>query len=233
MCYNMWMQRTEKLIGCDAQNSLNRSHVAVIGVGGVGGYCAYLLARAGIGEITLVDFDKVDITNINRQIVADTTTIGRSKVDVMKEIILKINPLCKVHAHDKKVCAENLHMLFACKYDYVIDAIDNVENKVDLIDFCCRNDIKIVSAMGAGNRLEIPQFAITDIYKTENDGLAKIMRKKLRERGIKKLDVASTKQSAIKSQGAVGSISYFPAMCGCVISAFVINKILNDFNCDS
>ena len=217
------------LIGEDNFKKLQNSKVAVIGVGGVGGYVCHMLARAGVGRITIVDFDKVDETNINRQVVANAKTVGKLKTDVMKKQILDINPQCKVTVFANRLDAEFAQKLFEQKFDYIVDAIDSVADKVDLICESIKREIPIVSAMGAGNRKDIPQFKVCDIYKTFNDGLAKVMRKKLREKGVKKLDVVTCDtpaQKIDKKKNAVGSISYYPAMCGCVLGAFVINQII-------
>ena len=229
----MWNDRTKLLIGKDGAKKLENSHVVVVGVGGVGGYAANLLVRAGVGKLTIVDFDKVDETNINRQIIANTKTIGRPKVDVAREMLLDINPKCNINTLSLKANQETFDQIFAEKPDYVIDAIDIVSDKIDLICYCKENDIKIVSAMGAGNRISVPNFAIIDIFKTSNDGLAKIVRKKLRERKIESLDVVTSldktmpvTQDADSKKRIVGSISYYPAMCGCVLSAFVIENLL-------
>lgn len=229
----MWNDRTKLLIGKDGAKKLENSHVVVVGVGGVGGYAANLLVRAGVGNLTIVDFDRVDETNINRQIIANTKTIGRPKVDVAREMLLDINPKCNINTLSLKANQETFDQIFAEKPDYVIDAIDIVSDKIDLICYCKENDIKIVSAMGAGNRISVPNFAIIDIFKTSNDGLAKIVRKKLRERKIESLDVVTSldktmpvTQDADSKKRIVGSISYYPAMCGCVLSAFVIEDLL-------
>lgn len=223
----MWTNRTEILITKTGVQTLKNASVAVIGVGGVGGYVAYLLCRAGVENITLVDFDTVSQSNINRQIVANTTTVGQFKVDVMKDEILKINPNCKVVAIKERVTQSNLNQLNLSSCNFVVDAIDSVQDKVSLICFCKQKNINIISAMGAGNRLTIPNFKVMDIYKTSNDGLAKIMRKKLRENGVDALNVVSCEDKALKTDSQqIGSISYFPAMCGCVLSAHVINSLL-------
>ena len=224
----MWTDRTKILIGQNGVEKLEKSKVAVIGIGGVGGYTCQMLARAGVGNITLIDFDKVDETNINRQIVATTKTVGKLKTEVMRDIIFEINPKCKVNALCERFSLQNAERLLSQNFDYVIDAIDSVPNKVELICFCKEKNINIISAMGAGNRIGIPTFKVVDIYKTFNDGLAKIMRKKLRERHIKTLDVVTSEEIAMKNgkNTEIGSISYYPAMCGCVLGAFVINKLL-------
>ena len=224
----MWNDRTKLLVGQDGIDKLEKASVAVIGIGGVGGYVCHMLARAGVGHITIVDFDKVDETNINRQLVANSKTIGKQKTDVMKNQLLEINPSCEITAFANRFNADFAKKFFDAKFDYIVDAIDSVSDKVDLICECVSREIPIVSAMGAGNRKDIPNFKVVDIYKTFNDGLAKVMRKKLRERGIKKLDVVTCETPAEKidkRKSAVGSIAYYPAMCGCVLSAFVINQI--------
>ena len=226
----MWNDRTKALIGDVGIKKLKESHVAIIGVGGVGGYVCLMLARAGVGNITLVDFDRVDETNINRQVVANVNTTGMLKTEVMKNMILSVNRDCKVEIFSERFCAKFAEKLFSKKFDYIVDAIDSVKDKVDLIVYCKQHGINIISAMGAGNRIDIPHFKVVDIYKTSNDGLAKIMRRKLRENQIDSLDVATSESPAIKNdenKNIIGSISYYPAMCGCVLSAYVVNKILN------
>ncbi len=219
-------ERTELLIGTDGLMKLNNSHVAVFGVGGVGGYVCEMLVRAGVGEITIIDFDVVSKSNINRQIIALNSTVGKLKVDVLKERLLDINPNLKIKAVPLKFSEENKEEIFSDKFDYVVDAIDIVTNKITLIETCHNKNIKIVSAMGAGNRCDIPSFEVADIYKTYNDGLAKIMRKKLRELNIEKHNVVFTKNPATPNGDVVGSISYYPSMCGCVLAGFVINELI-------
>ncbi len=222
----MWTDRTSALIGEEGLEKLKNSHVAVVGIGGVGGYVCVMLARAGVGKLTIVDFDKVDETNINRQIVATTKTVGEYKVDVMAKMLRDINSNCQVCALKERFNENFAKTLFQNHFDFVVDAIDSVSDKVELICFCKQNGIDIVSAMGAGNRIDIPHFEVTDIFKTSNDGLAKVMRKKLREKQVENLDVVTTTSKALATNGKIGSISYYPAMCGCVLSGFVINKLL-------
>ena len=154
----MWNDRTKLLVGQEGIEKLEKASVAIIGVGGVGGYVCHMLARAGVGRITIVDFDKVDETNINRQVVANAKTVGKLKTDVMKKQILDINPQCKVTAFANRLDAEFAQKLFEQKFDYIVDAIDSVADKVDLICESIKREIPIVSAMGAGNRKDIPQF---------------------------------------------------------------------------
>ncbi len=220
--------RNEILIGKNAQEKIKNKKIAIVGVGGVGGYVATILARSGVENLTLVDFDKVSSSNINRQVVALLSTIGRSKVEVLKSQLLEINDNMRIDAVDTKLCAENVASLIDESFDYVVDAIDSVSDKVSLICHCKKNNIKIISAMGAGNRVGVPKFYLTDIYKTHDDGLAKVMRKKLRAEGIDNLEVVTSEEKALSVGGTVGSMSYFPAMCGITIGAIVINKILNE-----
>ncbi len=220
-----FLSRTELLVGNDGIKKLNKSNIILFGCGGVGGYVAEMLVRSGIGKITIVDFDKIDVSNINRQVIALHSNIGKYKVDVLKERLLDINPMCDV-------TALNIRYQKQCKilnndFDFVIDAIDSVKDKVDLICEAHNLNLNIVSAMGAGNRCDIPEFVVEDIFKTYNDGLAKVVRKKLRENNINKHTCVFTKSLPQNiEQNTIGSIAYYPAMCGCVISSYVINKIL-------
>ena len=182
-----------------------------------------LLARAGVGRLRLIDFDVVDETNINRQAVAYTNTVGKKKTDVLAEIIKKINPNCLVEAISKRLTKENVGELLGDFF--VVDAIDSVQDKVELIDYATKNNLQIISAMGAGNRFDYPYFKVVDIYKTSNDGLAKVLRKKLKERGVKKLQVVAP-ESVAQKISPVGSISYYPVACATVVSAYVVNQIL-------
>ncbi len=226
----MWNDRTKLLIGENGASKLENSSVAVIGVGGVGGATCELLVRAGLGNITIVDFDLIDETNINRQILANVDTVGKVKVDVLEQMIIKINPKCNINKVNAKLSIDNIDEILGKRhFDYVVDAIDNVTDKIELICFCKEHGIKIVSAMGAGNRVGIPNFKISDIYKTSNDGLARVLRKKLRERQVESLDVVicdSAAQKIDKREHSVGSISYYPIMCGAVLSAYVIENLI-------
>lgn len=219
----MWLDRTKSLLGEDGIKKLQNASVTIVGVGGVGGEVAVLLARAGVGRLRLVDFDVVDETNINRQAVAYTNTVGKKKTDVLAEIIKKINPNCLVEAISKRLTKENVGELL--ENSFVVDAIDSVQDKVELIDYATKNNLQIVSAMGAGNRFDYPYFKVVDIYKTSNDGLAKVLRKKLKERGVKKLQVVAP-ESVAQKISPVGSISYYPVACATVVSAYVVNQIL-------
>lgn len=219
--------RTELLIGSENLKKIESKHVTIVGVGGVGGYVALMLARAGVKRFKLIDYDKISSSNINRQVVATTSSIGLNKVDIMKEIILSINDEAEVAVINDKLSENNVSK-YISNTDVVIDAIDCVVDKVALIIYCKKNNLNIISAMGAGNRFDVPNFYLTDIYKTHDDGLAKVVRKKLRENNILSLDVVTTNSKPINCGKVIGSISYYPAMCGCTISAVVINKILRE-----
>lgn len=217
--------RTESLLGKEDVERISKKHVTIVGVGGVGGYATVMLARAGVENLTIIDFDAVSSSNVNRQIVAYQSTVGRKKVDVLKEMLLDINPNINIQAFDERLTNKNISNLIT-QTDIVIDAIDSVKDKLDLIEYCKKNNIYIISAMGAGNRYTVPEFELIDIYQTHDDGLAKKLRGELRKRGINSLDVVASKYKARKVDGVIGSISYYPAMSGCYISAVIINKIL-------
>ncbi|MGN0960837.1 MAG: ThiF family adenylyltransferase [Christensenellales bacterium] len=220
-------RRTEILLG-DKLNKLKNSKVIVFGVGGVGGYATEMLVRAGVGNITIVDFDVVDISNKNRQIIALNSTIGRLKVEVMKERIVDINPDCNIIAYNKKLLKDSIEEFELEKYDYILDCIDMVTSKLALIEYAKKHNIPIISAMGAGNRVGMPSIKVVDIYDTYNDGLAKILRKKLREKGITNHKVIFAENIATPNGDTIGSISYFPAMCGCAMSAYVIDELIKE-----
>lgn len=219
--------RTEKLIGSENLSRLASKHITIVGVGGVGGYVAVMLARAGVQKMTLIDFDVVSPSNINRQIIAYECTIGRPKTQVLKEMILQINKNAEIIDINQKLTAENVQNLIQ-NTDFVVDAIDLVADKLALILYCKKNNIKILSAMGAGNRYDLPKFEVTDIFKTHDDGLAKVIRKKLRENDIKSLEVVCSNCPAQckLEKGEVASISYMPAMCGCMIAGEIVNKVI-------
>lgn len=219
--------RTQLLIGEDNLEKLENSFITIIGTGGVGGHTVMALARAGIEKMRLVDFDVISSSNANRQVVANNNTIGRAKVDVLKEMILLVNENAKIETVKERASQENIASLVQGS-DYVIDAIDSVQDKVQLICYCKENNIKIISAMGAGNRYDIPNFQLTDIYKTHDDALARVIRKKLKDRGIKSLDVVTSCTPPCRKDRPVASISYYPAVCGNVLAGVVVNKIIKE-----
>lgn len=218
--------RTEALIGKEKATKLALSKIAVVGIGGVGGYAALMLARAGVEKMKLIDFDVVSPSNLNRQVIAFQNTIGRAKVEVMKEMLLSINENMQIEAINDRLCQDNVSRYIE-NVDYVIDAIDSTKDKLALIIYCKTHNINIISAMGAGNRYDVPHFYLTDIYKTHNDGLAKVIRRELRKAGVSSLDVVTCDSLPQKVEGVIGSISYYPAACGIQISSVVVNKIIN------
>lgn len=219
--------RTQALIGKNNVEKIAFKRVTIVGVGGVGGYVATLLARAGVEKIRIIDFDTVSPSNFNRQVVAVKGNEGRLKVEALKDILLSINEDIEVDAVAQKLDKDNVSC-FLKNSDIVVDAIDIVKDKVALIIYCKKHNINIISAMGAGNRYDQPNFYLTDIYKTHDDGLAKVIRKALREEGVKNLDVVTCDSKPEKVEGVIGSISYYPAVCGAVIASAVVNKIIKE-----
>ena len=220
-----WTDRTKILLGEEGLENLDKAKVIIFGVGGVGGYVTEMLARTGVGNLTLVDFDVVSESNLNRQIIALNSTIGVEKVVVMRNRIKDINPKCNVEIKIEKVLPENIESFNLSQYDYVIDCIDSKNSKVALIKYCYDNKIKIISSMGAGNRSKIPNFVIKDIFDTSYDGLAKVVRKRLKELGVKKHTVVVCEQQPIKNK-VVGSIAYYPTMSACVVASKVVNDLI-------
>lgn len=217
--------RTQKLIGDDGLQKLFASKVLVVGVGGVGGYAVEALARAGVGTLGIMDDDSVDVTNKNRQIIALDSTAGLPKTEAFKDRIRDINPNCEVIALNERFSADNAKIL-DMGWDYIVDAIDSFDDKVTLICLAKQKGIKIISACGAGNRVELCDFEICDIYKTSYDPLAKKLRKALKDRDIKSHDVCYTKTPAIATSNGVGSVSYVPPLCGIKLAGYVIQRIL-------
>ena len=217
-----------KLLVNDDIEKLHNANVIIFGVGGVGGYVAEMLARSGIGHITIVDYDTIDISNKNRQIIALDSTIKKNKVDVWKSRMLDINSELEVTAINEKLLKDNIESFNLKNYDYIIDAIDMVASKISLIDYAHKNNIDVISAMGAGNRLSIPECVIGDIYETSNDGLAKVLRQNLRKLGIKRHQVVYFKNKSISlgETRTIGSVAYYPAISGAMLSAKVINDLL-------
>lgn len=221
--------RTSLLIGEDNLNKLINSKVIVFGVGGVGSYVVESLVRSGIGNISIVDFDVVDITNINRQIIALHSNIGKKKVEVMKERILDINPNINVTIYDTFVSYETIDNFNMADYDYVIDCIDNVTGKLLIIENCIKNNIKVISSLGTANKLDPSKLILTDISKTNTCPLAKVMRLELRKRGINHLNVLFSNELPIKNDSNIlGSISFVPSTGGLLISSKVIKDLINE-----
>lgn len=242
--------RSELLIGSESLNKLKQSHVAVFGVGGVGTFAVEALTRTGVGKFTLIDNDHICITNVNRQIHATMSTIGRSKVEVMKERILDINPRADVAIFKELYTSVSSPRLLTQKYDYVIDAIDMITAKIDLIVKCKENNIPIISSMGAGNKLDPTRFEVSDIYDTSICPLAKVMRKELRKRNVSDLKVVYSRETpvahfktgdslsngdAYKNEDTVlsrkqlvpGSVAFVPSVVGLIIASVVVKDLIN------
>lgn len=231
--------RTKRLLGADAMTKLNSSHVAVFGIGGVGGHAADALVRSGIGEITIVDSDEVAESNINRQLIATTKTVGRKKVDVMEERLLEINPKVKIHKYCCFFLPETKEDFLFSSYDYVIDAVDTVTAKLALVEACQEYGVPIISSMGAGNKLDPTAFEVADISKTSVCPLAKVMRRELKKRNIKHLKVVYSKEMPLEPQddelfvsdevrqrrSTPGSIAFVPSVAGLILAGEVVKDI--------
>lgn len=228
--------RTRLLIGDAGIERLKQSHVFVAGIGGVGSFAVEALVRAGVGELTLLDYDVVDLTNLNRQIHATRQTVGRPKVQVMAERIAAINPDIHVHLQQTFLLEDNIdRLLDNAFYNYIIDAVDTVTAKLALIQYAHKKQIAVISSMGTGNKLDASKFEITDISKTHTCPLARVMRRELRNRGIfSGIEVLySTAEamtplvvSQVGQKPVPGSISYVPPVAGLLLAGYVIQKLL-------
>ncbi|MGN1297617.1 MAG: ThiF family adenylyltransferase [Clostridia bacterium] len=227
--------RTELLIGKDGIEKLQNAKVAIFGIGGVGSFVVEGLARAGIKNFILVDADKIDMTNLNRQIIATKKTVGRPKVEVAKERILEIYPNANVEIYQEFFMPDSKEILDDT-VDYVVDAVDTVTAKIELVVRANKLNIPIISSMGTGNKLDPTKFEVTDIYKTSVCPLAKVMRKELRNRGIKELKVVYSKEEPIKPEKAEnsscktvpGSISFVPSVAGLIMAGEVVKDIIKE-----
>lgn len=242
--------RTELLFGKEAMEKFSRSRIAVFGIGGVGGYVCEALVRSGIGAFDLIDDDKVCLTNLNRQIIATRKTVGKQKTEVMKERILEINPKAEVRLHNCFFLPENSAEFPFEEYDYVVDAVDTVTAKIELVLKAQEKNVPIISCMGAGNKLDASMFRVADIYKTKVCPLAKVMRRELKKRGVKKLKVVyseeiptrpiddmkiSCRTNCICPPGAQhkcterrdipGSVAFVPSVAGLIIAGEVIKDL--------
>nr|MBP3599262.1 tRNA threonylcarbamoyladenosine dehydratase [Eubacterium sp.] len=231
--------RTELLLGKEAMKRLADARVAVFGIGGVGGHAVEALARSGVGAIDLIDNDTVSITNLNRQIIALHSTVGEFKVDVMKKRIQDINPDCVVNAYRCFYLPDTADQFDFSQYDYVVDAVDTVTAKIQLVMEAKDAGVSIISSMGAGNKLNPTLFEVTDIYKTSVCPLAKVMRRELKKRSVRKLKVVYSKEEAIVPKGATeedpgtrrsfpGSTSFVPSVAGLIIASEVIRDLVKD-----
>lgn len=223
--------RTELLLGEPAMNKLAATRVAIFGVGGVGGYALEALVRSGVGAIDVIDFDTVSESNINRQIIATEQTVGRYKVDVCRERALSINSKVQISAIRSFFSADNADEFDLASYDYIIDAIDTVSAKIELIARAQAAGTPIISSMGAGNKLDPTRFEVSDIHKTSVCPLARVMRTELKKRGVRKLKVVYSKEEPIKrtvdgdGRHAPGSVAFVPSVVGLIIAAEVIKDI--------
>ena len=217
--------RSLPLIGKDGLARLAACRVTVVGLGGVGGYVVEVLARSGVGALTLIDGDKVEESNLNRQIAALSKDIGRYKAEVLAERVEQINPRCKVNAVCEMLTESNCAALVDGS-SYVADAIDSLAAKAALAVYCTGKGLPVVSAMGAGNRAGWCDFRVADIYKTDYDPLAKKFRKMMKERGVRKLDVCFTQTPPVQTGGTVASMPFAPAACGVRMGAYIVERLL-------
>ena len=242
--------RTELLLGKDAMERLAQSRVAVFGIGGVGGYVCEALVRSGVGAIDLIDDDRACLTNLNQQIIATRKTVGRLKAEVMQERILAINPKVNVQVHACFFLPENADTFSFADYDYVVDAVDTVSAKLSLVEKCVQAHTPVISCMGAGNKLDPTAFRVADIYRTSVDPLARVMRRELKKRGIRKLKVVyseeppirpiedmaiscrthcicppGTKRHCTDRRDIPGSNAFVPAVAGLIIAGDVIKDL--------
>ncbi len=230
--------RMQALFGEENMEKLKNSHVAVFGIGGVGGYAAEALARSGVGTIEIVDNDEVSLTNINRQIIALSSTVGKNKVDVIKERLLDINPDSRVIARKVFFLPETANEFDFSKYDYVVDAVDTVTAKLSIIEEATRYHIPVISSMGTGNKCNPAELKVADIYQTKVDPLAKVMRAELKKRNVKKCKVVYSEESPIlplfpvadqNKRSAPGSTAFVPPVAGFLLASEVV-KDLTDFS---
>lgn len=222
--------RFKKLISEDSFENISSKTVLVVGVGGVGGYVVEALVRSGIGKIIIVDGDMVDETNINRQIIALSSTVGQSKVDVFEKRIKDINEKCEVIKINKFIDASNIDVLFDYEFDYLVDACDTVSTKLALIDRCVLEKRKFISSMGTGNKLDPSMLEIVDVRKTVNDPLARIVRKNVKDKRINdKVLVLSSRELPIKTGDRTpGSTSFVPSSAGLLIASYIIRIFINE-----
>ena len=220
--------RTEMMLGSVAVEKLKRAHVAVFGVGGVGGFTVEALARAGIGKITLIDSDRVAVSNINRQIIATHSTVGMYKTEAMRDRIRDINPECEVVIYNQFYSEETPVSLEGI--DYVADCIDSVRSKLHLITEATSKGVRVISSMGAGNKLDPTRFTVADISKTHTDPLAKVIRTELRKKGVNHLKVVFSDEPPINPSGerTPGSISFVPSVVGLIIAGEIIKDIVKE-----
>lgn len=220
--------RAVSIIGEDGLQKLNNASVIVFGLGGVGGAACEALVRAGVGTLGIVDKDVVDITNLNRQLFATEDTVGIPKTEAATKRLLSINPDLKIEKYSLFYLPETAHEIDLSKYDFVVDCIDNVTAKLELIEKCNALGVPVISSMGTGNKLHPEMLEISDISKTSVCPLARVMRRELKKRGINKLPVVYSKEEPVKTETAVpGSVSFTPPVAGYLMCSYVVRKILN------
>ena len=232
---NKFTARTALILGEDGIEKLKNSHVLVIGVGGVGSFCVEALVRAGVGNITIVDYAEVEVMDINRQLPGLTSTLGKDKVEVVKERLLDINNDLNINAIKATFNKDTSSEIFNSKYDYVVDAIDMVSSKIHLVEECIKRDIPIISSMGMGNKLDPTKIEVSDISKTHTCPLAKVVRKELRDRDIEHLKVVFSTEHPLEVKEKVsnghrilpGSIAFMSPAGGLVLASEVVKDILN------
>ena len=223
---NSMFTRSIPLLKEEGITKLNNSHVAVFGLGGVGGNTVEALARAGVEELSIFDFDTVNVTNKNRQIIALDSTIDKSKVEVMKARLLDINPNIVIHGYDVKVTEEYLNSIDFFKFDYVADCIDDVNGKLAIIKKCKENEVNIICSCGTGNKLDPMKFMIKDINQTSVCPLAKRIRLELRKLGIKGVDVLFSTEEPVESNEFISSVSFVPSVAGILIARHIILNLI-------
>lgn len=242
--------RTQLLLGKDSMKKLHDAHIAVFGIGGVGGYVCEALVRSGVRRFDLIDDDKVCLTNLNRQIIATRKTVGKYKAEVMKERILEINPDCEVNVHKCFFLPENADDFDFDNYDYIVDAVDTVTAKIELVMKAKEKNVPIICSMGAGNKLDASMFKVSDIYKTKVCPLAKVMRRELKKRGVRKLKVVYSEEQPIRPiedmsiscrthcicppgakhkcterRDIPGSVAFVPSVVGLIIAGEIVKDI--------
>ncbi len=219
-------ERTEILVGEEGIRRLKQSHIAVFGIGGVGGFAAESLVRSGVGEISFIDGDIISLSNLNRQVIAAQDTVGLEKTEVMKKRCLSINPDLSVHTHYVFFLPENANRFDFCRYDYIIDAVDTVTAKLELIMRAKGAGVPLISCMGAGNKLDSGQFKLADIYDTKICPLAKVMRRECKKRGVESLRVLYSEEQPLVRGEIPGSTAFAPAVAGLMIAEYVFREII-------
>lgn len=223
----MKFSRLENLIGTLSLEKLKNSTILVAGCGGVGGSVVEALARSGVGNLILVDYDKVDITNFNRQVIATNENIDKYKIDCFKDRINSINEECNVITYNLKIDSDNIRDIFNTKIDFVVDAVDDVKAKESIINYCIENNIEFISSMGTGNRLDPSKLTIMTLDKTCNDPLARVMRNKIDKKIQKKITVCTSIEVPlkVKDKTVIGSNAFVPNSAGLLIASYIVRKI--------